>query len=564
MYRFKSKSKILLGFIFILAILLRFIWLDKIPPSLYSDEADQGYNAYSIMKTGKDEHGVFLPVSLRSFGDWKPPLPSYLMIPAIAIFGLNEFSVRLPSAIFGVGSVILTFFLIYEIFRNNIFKTKLALLSSFFLTVSPWHILQSRSAMLVIIGLFFLEAGIYLFFKARSHPKFLLLSSTSFVLSIYSYYGMRVIAPLLIIYLISPVILNLFQDLKMLKQVQHDKYHKMLIISGIIGLIFLQPLISAFKNNPDVVFGRARTVSVFYDQGVKLRQWELITQDGMNFPVNLARFFHNNVYLYGRNILERYFSHLEGNFLFLIGDTSQPFQIPGMGILYPVDGMFILAGIYIYLVNFYKKTKIIFYWFTISFIPAAFTFMTPSANRTFNSVVIFVIFISLGLIYLLRNIRYKKVFILGVTFLYIISFNYFLKEYFLVLPVKHADWWNYGWKPATEYVQKVQSHYNNIVIIDTGGMPYIYFLIYNKYDPGLFQKEAIRSYVSDRFGFESISSFGKYVFINDRNWHELKKNPLPDSLYVVPFSQGKDDLDYIQEIEYPDGKPVLIIYDSSR
>ena len=216
MYRFKSKSKILLGFIFILAILLRFIWLDKIPPSLYSDEADQGYNAYSIMKTGKDEHGVFLPVSLRSFGDWKPPLPSYLMIPAIAIFGLNEFSVRLPSAIFGVGSVILTFFLIYEIFRNNIFKTKLALLSSFFLTVSPWHILQSRSAMLVIIGLFFLEAGIYLFFKARSQPKFLLLSSTSFVLSIYSYYGMRVIAPLLIIYLISPVILNLFQDLKML------------------------------------------------------------------------------------------------------------------------------------------------------------------------------------------------------------------------------------------------------------------------------------------------------------------------------------------------------------
>src|SRR3990167_850869 len=112
MYRFKSKSKILLGFIFILAILLRFIWLDKIPTSLYSDEADQGYNAYSIMKTGKDEHGVFLPVSLRSFGDWKPPLPSYLMIPTIAVFGLNAWGVRLTTAILGILSLVLAYQLV--------------------------------------------------------------------------------------------------------------------------------------------------------------------------------------------------------------------------------------------------------------------------------------------------------------------------------------------------------------------------------------------------------------------------------------------------------------------
>ena len=86
----------------ILSAFLRLWHLGSIPSSLYSDEVDQGYNAYSLLKTGKDEHGKFLPVSLRSFGDWKPPLPTYLMIPSIMIFGLNEFAVRFPSAILGL------------------------------------------------------------------------------------------------------------------------------------------------------------------------------------------------------------------------------------------------------------------------------------------------------------------------------------------------------------------------------------------------------------------------------------------------------------------------------
>lgn len=545
---FKSKNNLLIFLIVILAIILRFIWLDKIPPSLYSDEAGQGYNAYSILKTGKDEHGVFLPVSLRSFGDWKPPLPSYLMIPAIAIFGLNEFSVRLPSAIFGVGSVMITFFLIHEIFRGQVFKTKLALLASFFLAISPWHILQSRSAMLVIISLLLLKAGVYFYFLWHRHKFLLPLSIIFFTLSVYSYYGMRIITPLIILILT-------IQDYKNIRL-----HLGSFFLSLLLGIIILYPLFSSFIHQPDVVFGRAKTVSVFYDQGVKLRQWELITQDGMNFPVNLARFFHNSVYLYGRNILERYFSHFEGNFLFLRGDTSQPFQIPGMGILYLIDGIFILAGIYIYLAKFYKKTKIILYWFIISFIPAAFTFMTPSANRTFSSVVIFIVFISLGLIFLLRNIKYKKAFILAITLLYIISFNYFLTEYFLVLPKKHTDWWNYGWKPAAEYVQKVQAQYSNIVIIDTGGMPYVYFLIYNKYDPAVFQKEAVRTYISDRFGFENVYGFEKYIFITDNSWQDLKKNLLPNSLYLVPIQQSIDDRDYIEEIKYPDGRPAIKVF----
>ncbi len=98
------KNKIYLALLTLIVgigALLRFYALDKSPPSLGFDEAALGYNAYSIMLTGKDEYGNFLPLSLRSFNDYKPALYAYLSIPFIKIFGLNANSVRAVSALAG-------------------------------------------------------------------------------------------------------------------------------------------------------------------------------------------------------------------------------------------------------------------------------------------------------------------------------------------------------------------------------------------------------------------------------------------------------------------------------
>ena len=88
--------------IVIFASFLRLYKLGEVPGSLDWDEASLGWNAYSLFKTGTDEYGKALPVSIRSFNDFKPPLYVYAAIPTTAIFGLNEFSVRLPSAIAGI------------------------------------------------------------------------------------------------------------------------------------------------------------------------------------------------------------------------------------------------------------------------------------------------------------------------------------------------------------------------------------------------------------------------------------------------------------------------------
>ncbi|MDO8609647.1 MAG: hypothetical protein Q7R95_03800, partial [bacterium] len=104
--------------ILILTILggfLRFYGITKNPVSLSIDEVAFGYNAYSILKTGRDEYGKFLPLSFKSTGDYKNPVPIYSMVPSIAIFGLNEFGSRFPTALIATLSIPFFFFLFTEI-----------------------------------------------------------------------------------------------------------------------------------------------------------------------------------------------------------------------------------------------------------------------------------------------------------------------------------------------------------------------------------------------------------------------------------------------------------------
>src|SRR3989344_6908702 len=103
------KNKILLLIIF-LSFVLRFYKLGEVPASINWDEASNGYNAYSILKTARDEYGNFLPLYNRSFDDYKPPIYMYLNVPTIAIFGLTPFAVRLPSAFLGVLTVIAMYY----------------------------------------------------------------------------------------------------------------------------------------------------------------------------------------------------------------------------------------------------------------------------------------------------------------------------------------------------------------------------------------------------------------------------------------------------------------------
>ena len=80
------------------------------PPSPSLDEVSIGYNAYSILTTGKDEYGYRLPLLLRAYDDWRPSMYVYIVIPFVKFMGLSSLAVRFPS-------IILSLFAVYLMFR---------------------------------------------------------------------------------------------------------------------------------------------------------------------------------------------------------------------------------------------------------------------------------------------------------------------------------------------------------------------------------------------------------------------------------------------------------------
>ena len=68
-----GKTFPVLSFLFILtlATFLRLYRLKDNPAGFFCDEASIGYNAYSILTTGKDEWGQPWPLFFRAFGEYK-------------------------------------------------------------------------------------------------------------------------------------------------------------------------------------------------------------------------------------------------------------------------------------------------------------------------------------------------------------------------------------------------------------------------------------------------------------------------------------------------------------
>ena len=161
------KQKILLSLILVLGIFLRFYKLGSLPNSYSPDELAQGYTAYSILQTGRDEWGNTNWFNLRSFGDYKPPIQTLLMIPSVKLFGLNTFAVRFPNALFSVFTILLTFLIAEILFKNK----KISLLSASFVSISPWILPMSRIALEANLVIFVVSLGFYLFLLASQTKK---------------------------------------------------------------------------------------------------------------------------------------------------------------------------------------------------------------------------------------------------------------------------------------------------------------------------------------------------------------------------------------------------------
>lgn len=192
-----SKSWFAFSFlaVFILIIVLRFWRLGSIPPGLTKDEAFYGYDAYSILKTGRDIWGYKLPLLFKSTGEYKLNL-TYLMVPGIKYFGLSEMTVRLPSAIFGLATLLVLYFTLNHLFTGRPF----ALIMTAVFALSPWSFGMSRLFYESNVGLFFISLGLYFIFTRRFVYSAIPLALSAYLYNSYRYVGLALLLSALILY----------------------------------------------------------------------------------------------------------------------------------------------------------------------------------------------------------------------------------------------------------------------------------------------------------------------------------------------------------------------------
>jgi hypothetical protein len=184
---------LLLTCIVIFGAFLRFYHLTDLPRGLNWDETAYAYNAYSLLQTGRDEWGNAWPLFLKSFGEYKPALLSYLMIPGMALFPHSDATPRAVIATLSILSIVATFALVRQLSGN----THLALLSALTLAISPWHIHFSRTALDPSIAHPLLLLGMWAWSTQKKTAW--VVGSILLSLSMYAYSAERLFVPLILV-----------------------------------------------------------------------------------------------------------------------------------------------------------------------------------------------------------------------------------------------------------------------------------------------------------------------------------------------------------------------------
>lgn len=520
--------------IILLAAFLRLYKLSSVPPSLYWDEASLGYNAYSILKTGHDEHGKFLPITnFAAFGDYKPPGYIYAAVPSIALFGLNEFAIRFPSALFGTLTVLLTYLLAKKLFE----KENIATLAAFFLAISPWHLQFSRGAFEANLGLFLSTLGIYLFLKFQDNKLWILPSLLSFLAAMYTFTGQRLFVPFILIILFVHFRGSILKNLK-------------IVIPALIIAAFL--FLPLFKFATGTLEGRLRfdEVTIFKDLAPADQSTYSRGKDNFSWWSNII---HNRRLEYAHSYLIHYFDAFNPTFLFIKGDVNPRLSVQEVGELYLIDLPLVLIGIYFLFAKKSKYAFLLISWLLISPLGPATARETPHALRMIHILPTFQLLAAFGFFSLYQRIKYKRLFVFSAVLALAANFIYYLDMYYIHWPLNYSGEWQYGYKQAVQKVNSLYPSVDNIIVTKKLGRPYIYFLLYSVYDSPKFWANG--DVIRDQFYFLDVDGFDKYRFVED----PTQVKTLGQTLYVTHGQNIAEGAEIIDTINALDGTPAFVI-----
>lgn len=501
-----SNYNLILLFIILVAIFLRFYQIGSIPAGLTNDEVNIGYDAYSILMTGRDQWGELYPIlSFKGFGDFRPSLYTYLVLVNIPIFDLSSIAVRFPSAVFGVVLV----FVMY-LFLSKFFSKTVGIAGSLLLAITPWAIGISRIGLESNIAPVFLLCGI-LFIVHYTKNKFLIyISFILFSLTLYTYSAYALLMPLVIIAIIIFYYRLTLNNLKNL------------IIGLLLFFILCLPLFISQDSGAKVRFSQINFMQNINSIGIINKLNDQQGECRKIYPLMVCKLTFNKITVFGTTLVKNYVSHFSFNFLYLNGTETQLSMLPQRGLLYVFELFLFVSGI-IWIIR--KKNKAGFFIITLLLVSAIPDSITSDGNysRAFVMLPFLISIEALGFLGIYTYLQRYKIKFIKYAYLFfsisilIYSTIIFFINYTTYFKVFNSRFSSYGYEELMQYIHSNKANYSQIYLSrhlnDT--KQYIYYLFYTSYDPVRYQNKKNVKVSVDQDGWIKVENIDNIYFVDN-------------------------------------------------
>lgn len=545
-----------------LAIFLRTYRLMSAPPALYWEEVALLYDSWSLSETGFDYHGNYLPVvAVESFGDYKPSGYFYALIPWLKIFGPQDWTVKMPSLLAGLITVLATgylWWLIAGTFGDQ--RSPKVLSGCWWLiglaAVNPALIHLSRVGFEANLALGLIMIGICLLYPRSPMTTKInwrwLVGTLALVAAFYTYHSARLVAPLLGIYLLVWSLLRLRRQQLGQSACRYLIINLSLLVLLIVGT--LSPVILTWSSGE--ITNRFAQTTIFTDD-------QLIAESNacreMAHFSTLSRFTCHRYGYFARTIITNYWRQLSPRYLFFTGDNVRRHATGCFGVYYPVTAIFMILGIYFLGKNrrhYLPLISWLSFWLIIGLLPASLTFDAPHLLRSLTALPVGLILATFGLVNLPRL---KKINLTWLVVLIYASFLIFYQlDYYQHYRVTNSLDWQYGYQQALVALENLHQQYPELPINFTNyyGRASIYYFWYQQVDPKLVQQV-------DQLETKSSSINSEFITFSPAKIQFYGLLPSTTQLVVLaPTEFAALDQNTLSEttvINDLEGKPVFIV-----
>lgn len=479
--------------IIVLAFVLRFIWIDKVPNAVGGDELTYVVNARAMFISGTDISGTWNPLTgfIFQYPAYTLPqaeLPYFLIAPFVGLFGFSLFSVRIIFVLLSVLSVPLIYLITKTLFNKNA-----GLAAGFIVAINPWSIYMGRTAYESTPAIFFYLLGFYMLLIFKS--KKILLSIPVFFLAFYSYVGTKVsFFP----FVFAVVLFSYF----FVNKKKYKKEYLLVLVSCLL-------LVVAFAFVVFSTSGQSRVGELISLSAPQISQ-EVDYVRKVSIQNPLTSVFENKITVFSRIILTKLFKSFAFDYLFVYGD--QFYSILRHGFFYVFDALFLVLG---FAAAYAFRKRVFFLLFSLALAGVLPQLLYSARTDNFSihlslTFAILPIFMGVGLfeaINLVKNKVYFYLSLIVIGFLYLFLVFNFLNIYFYQFPLR--GYFDFHVRLLSKYAT-LASIKGKEVTIYSPSAPDIFkkYLFYsNSYNKDTYLLVR-KNYKSEKFKFQNINFIG--------------------------------------------------------